>query len=74
LRFANEFIAAYGKNDTKTTLESLNNFVGAAKKAQVTTLDGIERRRFSQGISAYGGGKPLAPSTGSDEDLINKYK
>jgi hypothetical protein len=73
LRFANEFIAAYGKNDTKTTLESLNNFVGAAKKAQVTTLDGIERRRSSQGISAYGGGRTPSPSTGSDQDLINKY-
>ncbi len=73
LRFANELIAAYGKNDTKTTLESLNNFVNAAKKAQVTTLDGIERRRFSQGISAYGGGRTPSPSTGSDQDLINKY-
>lgn len=63
LRFANELIAAYGKNDTKTTLESLNNFVGAAKKAQVNTLDGIERRRASQGVSAYGGGAsaPSAP-------------
>jgi hypothetical protein len=73
LRFANELIAAYGKNDTKTTLESLNNFVNAAKKAQVTTLDGIERRRSSQGISAYGGGRTPSPSTGSDQDLINKY-
>lgn len=36
LRFANELIAAYGKNDTKTTLESLNNFVGAAKKHNLT--------------------------------------
>jgi hypothetical protein len=73
LRFANELIAAYGKNDTKTTLESLNNFVGAAKKAQVNTLEGIERRRSSQGISAYGGGRTPLPSTGSDQDLINKY-
>ena len=73
LRFANELIAAYGKNDTKTTLESLNNFVNSAKKAQVTTLDGIERRRYSQGISAYGGGRTPSPSTGSDQDLINKY-
>ena len=73
LRSANELIAAYGKNDTKTTLESLNNFVNAAKKAQVTTLDGIERRRSSQGISAYGGGRTPSPSTGSDQDLINKY-
>lgn len=56
LRFANELIAAYGKNDTKTTLESLNNFVGAAKKAQLNTMEGIERRRSSQGVSAYGGG------------------
>jgi hypothetical protein len=63
LRFANELIAAYGKNDTKTTLESLNNFVGAAKKAQVNTLDGIERRRFSQGISAYGGGSSAQPAS-----------
>lgn len=62
LRFANELIAAYGKNDTKTTLESLNNFVGAATKAQVNTLDGIERRRSSQGVSAYGGkSTPSAP-------------
>lgn len=73
LRFANELIAAYGKNDTKTTLESLNNFVNSAKKAQVNTLDGIERRRYSQGVSAYGGGKTPSPSTGSDQDLINKY-
>jgi hypothetical protein len=58
LRFANELVAAYGKNDTKTTLESLNNFVNAAKKAQITTMDSIERRRASQGISAYGGGAP----------------
>jgi len=63
LRFANELVAAYGKNDTKTTLESLNNFVNAAKKAQITTMDSIERRRASQGVSAYGGGvsTPSAP-------------
>lgn len=63
LRFANELVAAYGKNDTKTTLESLNNFVNAAKKAQITTMDSIERRRSSQGVSAYGGGvsNPSAP-------------
>jgi hypothetical protein len=61
LRFANELVAAYGKNDTKTTLESLNNFVSAAKKAQLTTMDSIERRRSSQGVSAYGGGT-FAPS------------
>jgi hypothetical protein len=63
LRFANELIAAYGKNDTKTTVESLNNFVNSAKKAQVNTLDGIERRRSSQGVSAYGGGSSTQPAS-----------
>jgi len=72
LRFANELIAAYGKNDTKTTLESLNNFVNSAKKAQVTTLDGIERRRFSQGISAYGGGSSAPKNDNSDPLGIRK--
>jgi hypothetical protein len=72
LRFANELIAAYGKNDTKTTLESLNNFVGAAKKAQVNTLEGIERRRSSQGISAYGGGTSAPKNDGSDPLGIRK--
>jgi len=72
LRFANELIAAYGKNDTKTTLESLNNFVNSAKKAQVTTLDGIERRRFSQGISAYGGGASAPKNDNSDPLGIRK--
>lgn len=72
LRFANELIAAYGKNDTKTTLESLNNFVGAAKKAQVNTLEGIERRRYSQGISAYGGGTSAPKNDGSDPLGIRK--
>ena len=72
LRFANELIAAYGKNDTKTTLESLNNFVNSAKKAQVNTLDGIERRRSSQGISAYGGGASAPKNDNSDPLGIRK--
>jgi len=72
LRFANELIAAYGKNDTKTTLESLNNFVNSAKKAQVNTLDGIERRRSSQGISAYGGGASDPKNDNSDPLGIRK--
>lgn len=72
LRFANELVAAYGKNDTKTTLESLNNFVNAAKKAQVTTMDSIERRRSSQGVSAYGGGTSAQKNDSSDPLGIRK--
>jgi len=72
LRFANELIAAYGKNDTKTTLESLTNFVNAAKNAQVKTLEGIERRRASQGVGAFNQPK-TNQSPSSDDDLVNKY-
>jgi hypothetical protein len=72
LRFANELVAAYGKNDTKTTLESLNNFVSAAKKAQLTTMDSIERRRSSQGVSAYGGGSSAPKNDNSDPLGIRK--
>lgn len=54
LRFANELIAAYGKNDTTVTFQALTNFVEAAKTAKIKALDGIERRRKSQGVSPYG--------------------
>jgi hypothetical protein len=54
LRFANELIAAYGKNDTTVTFQALTNFVEAAKTAKIKTLDGIERRRASQGVVPYG--------------------
>ena len=53
LRFADELIAAYGANDTKTTLEALTNYANASKTAQVKTLEGIERRRTSQGVGSY---------------------
>lgn len=54
LRFANELIAAYGKNDTTVTFQALTNFVDAAKTAKIKALDGIERRRASQGVVPYG--------------------
>lgn len=61
LRFANELIAAYGKNDTKTTLEALSNFVKAAETAKEKTLRRIEQRRASAGAPAF---SPIAaPAT-----------
>jgi hypothetical protein len=53
LRFANELIAAFGKNDTKTTLEALSNFVKASEKAKENTLRKIEQRRASVGAPAF---------------------
>jgi hypothetical protein len=54
LRFANELTAAFGKFDTKTTLDALNNFVTATNKARTSAEKRIESRRKSQGIEPYG--------------------
>ena len=53
LRFANELVAAYGKNDTKTTLEALSNFVSASQKAKENTARRIEQRRASAGAEPF---------------------
>ena len=53
LRFAKELEAAFGKNDTKTTLEALRNFSKAAEKAQENTLRKIEQRRFNAGVEPF---------------------
>jgi hypothetical protein len=54
LRFANELTAAFGKFDTRTTLDALNNFVAATNKARTSAEKRIESRRKSQGIEPYG--------------------
>jgi len=68
LRFANEFIAAYGKNDTQTTFEALDNFVKATKIAQEKAKIRINHRRKAAKI------EPYFEDISSDEDLLNKYK
>jgi hypothetical protein len=55
LRFANELIAAFGGNDTKTSLEALNNFYKATKKAEEATKKRIDSRRISQKVEPYYG-------------------
>ena len=55
LRFANELIAAFGKNDTKTTLDALSNFVASTDTARVNAQKRIDSRRKSQGVEAYYG-------------------
>lgn len=55
LRFANELIAAFGGNDTKTTLEALSNFAKSTAKAKENAQKRIDSRRRSQGIDPYYG-------------------
>jgi len=68
LRFANEFLAAYGKNDTQTTFEALDNFVKATETAKKKTQIRINQRRRAAKI------EPFFEDISSDEDLLNKYK
>jgi hypothetical protein len=55
LRFANELIAAFGANDTKTSLEALNNFYKSTVKAEENTKKRIDSRRISQKVEPYYG-------------------
>ena len=57
LRFANELVAAFGGNDTKTTLEALSNFSKSTAKAKENAQKRIDSRRVSQGIEPYYGPK-----------------
>ena len=55
LRFANELVAAFGKNDTRTTLEALTNFRTATEKAQDRTRVRVDSRRKAQNVDPYFG-------------------
>lgn len=53
LRFAQALIAAYGRNDTKATLEALKRFNESSVKAEEQTKNRINSRRKSQNVEAY---------------------
>jgi hypothetical protein len=55
LRFANELTAAFGKYDTKTTLEALANFNKATQSALEKTQSRIDARRKGQGVAPFYG-------------------
>ena len=55
LRFANELTAAFGNNDTKTSLEALNSFYKSTRKAEEKTKNRIDSRRISQKVEPYYG-------------------
>jgi len=65
LRFANELIAAFGGNDTKTTLEALSNFSKSTSKAKENAQKRIDSRRKSQNIEPYYG-----PALGTSSNPI----
>jgi hypothetical protein len=65
LRFANELIAAFGKNDTKTTLDALTNFSKTTLKAKENAQKRIDSRRKSQGVEPYYG-----PAAGTAQNPI----
>ena len=65
LRFANELIAAFGGNDTKTTLEALSNFSKSTAKARENAQKRIDSRRRSQGVDPYYG-----PAAGTAQNPI----
>jgi len=65
LRFANELIAAFGGNDTKTTLEALSNFSKSTAKAKENAQKRIDSRRKSQGVEPYYG-----PTSGTTQNPI----
>jgi len=72
LRFAEELVAAYGKNDTKTTLEALSNFVKSSEKAKENTLRKIEQRRFAAGSPAFApvGATPQVGTTRAAPQIV----
>ena len=65
LRFANELIAAFGANDTQTSLDALNNFYKSTVKAEENTKKRIDSRRTSQGVQPYYG-----PTAGTAKNPI----
>jgi hypothetical protein len=65
LRFANELIAAFGGNDTKTTLEALTNFSKSTAKARENAQKRIDSRRKAQGVEPYYG-----PAIGTAQNPI----
>jgi len=54
LRFAQALIGAYGRNDTKATLEALTRYEASLAKAAEKTQARLESRRKSQNVEPYG--------------------
>ena len=54
LRFAQALIGAYGRNDTKATLEALTRYEQSLAKAAEKTQNRLESRRKAQNVEPYG--------------------
>lgn len=53
LRFAQALIAAYGRNDTESTLQALKRYQDSLDRAQQRVAGRIESRRKSQNVEPY---------------------
>lgn len=73
LRFANALIAAYGRNDTKATLDALERYNNAIEKAKTRTAQRIDQRRTSQNVEPLFGGQPATPSTATTPKKTIKF-
>lgn len=54
LRFAQALVAAYGRNDSKATLEALTRYESSLARAAEKTQGRLESRRKSQNVEPYG--------------------
>jgi hypothetical protein len=69
-RFAQALIAAYGRNDTETTLQALKRYNEAIGKSASRTQERIESRRRSQNVDPYGfEQRPTTPATGQTNEV-----
>jgi hypothetical protein len=74
LRFANALIAAYGRNDTKATLEALKRYNDAIEKAKTRTTQRIDQRRISQNVEPLFGGQTRQPSAPTEKPTTPKTR
>ena len=74
LRFANALIAAYGRNDTKATLEALTRYNDAIEKAKTRTTQRIDQRRVSQNVEPLFGGQVKQPPTQPEKSPTAKTR
>jgi len=70
LRFANELVAAAGKNDTKVLLDALKNFKTAAEKEVESKKKSIQNRRKSQQVKLYDFEDEFSPTKTMEDKFV----
>ena len=70
LRFAQALIAAYGRNDTQSTLEALKRYQDSLDRAQQRVAGRIESRRKSQNVEPYFQGQTVETTTAQPKKTV----